>query len=104
MTPPITAVIQGAAGQAGRSPGCEPVLWGRDAMLSMPEHAAAEHACYDARAEQARDGAWSGAAAYRDVRADHRRGRHRRRALDLVLPCCGRPGGEEQQELGHGED
>ena len=73
-------------------------------MLSMPEQAATEHAREDARAEQARDGGWSGAAAHRDVGADHRRGRRRRRSLDLVLPRRGGPGGEEQQELGHGED
>ena len=73
-------------------------------MIPMTEQAATEQACYDACAEQAGDGAWPGAAAHRDVRANHRRGRRRRRSIDLILPRCGRPGGEEQQELGHGED
>ena len=68
-----------------------------------PVKAATEQACDGACAEQARYGARPEAAAHRDLRADHRRGRHRWRSLDLVLPRGGRPGGEEQQELRHGK-
>ena len=73
-------------------------------QVLMTQQAAPEQPCHGACAEQAHDGARPGAGVHRDLLADHRRRRNRRRSLSLVLPRCGRPRGQEQHELGHGVD
>src|SRR4051794_3116113 len=77
---------------------------GGDASPPMTEQAATEQACHGAGADKAGGGTRRGAATNRDLWPDHRRGRHGRRSLGLVLARGGGPGGEEQDELGHGED
>jgi hypothetical protein len=74
------------------------------ALLPMTEQTVAEDPCHGTDAEQACSGAQPWAAANGDLWADQRRGWCGLRLLDAVLPRGGRPGGEEQHELGHRED